>query len=401
MDRRGRRHVRRGRAGDRGRARHAWARPTPTTSPRPPRRRPRRRRSGRRCRTPRAPRVLRKAGDLWAEHAEEIRDWNVREVGAIPPMAGFAMHVAAEECYEAASLPGQPIGEVLPSEQPRLSMARQVPAGVVAVISPFNVPIILGIRSVAPALALGNAVHPQARPAHRGHRRHRDGADLRGGRAAGRRAADAARRQGRRRGDGHRPARPGHLVHRLDRGRPVDRRARRPPPQARPPRARRQLRAARPRRRRRRAGGGADRLGVVPPPGPDLHDHRPLLRRRRDLRRLRRAAGREGRPPAGRRPGHRAGRPRAGHRRGLARQDPRAGHRQRRPGRPAGRRWRVRPALLPAHRARRGPAQLTGLHRGGLRPGRAGHPGLVGRGRRPPRRARASTASRSASSPAT
>ena len=73
-------------------------------------------------------------------------------------MADFAMHVAAEECYQAASLPGQPIGQVLPSEQPRLSMARQVPAGVVAVISPFNVPIILGIRSVAPALALGNAV---------------------------------------------------------------------------------------------------------------------------------------------------------------------------------------------------------------------------------------------------
>src|SRR6476661_5894683 len=78
--------------------------------------------------------VLRSAGDLWA------------------------MHVAAEECYQAASLPGHPIGQVLPSEQPRLSMARQLPAGVVAVISPFNVPIILGIRSVAPALALGNAV---------------------------------------------------------------------------------------------------------------------------------------------------------------------------------------------------------------------------------------------------
>src|SRR6478736_1043352 len=102
--------------------------------------------------------VLRRAGDLWAEHADEIRDWNVREVGAIPPMADFAMHVAAEECYQAAALPGLPIGQVLPSEQPRLSMARQLPAGVVAVISPFNVPIILGIRSVAPALALGNAV---------------------------------------------------------------------------------------------------------------------------------------------------------------------------------------------------------------------------------------------------
>src|SRR5690242_16335692 len=102
--------------------------------------------------------VLRRAGDLWAEHADEIRDWNVREVGAIPPLADFAMHVAAQECYQASALPGQPIGQVLPSEEPRLSMARQVPAGVVGVISPFNVPIILGIRSVAPALALGNAV---------------------------------------------------------------------------------------------------------------------------------------------------------------------------------------------------------------------------------------------------
>ncbi len=102
--------------------------------------------------------VLRRAGDLWSEHAEEISGWNVREVGTVPGMAGFALHVAAEECYEAASLPSRPLGEILPSEQPRLSMARRMPAGVVSVISPFNVPIILGIRSVAPALALGNAV---------------------------------------------------------------------------------------------------------------------------------------------------------------------------------------------------------------------------------------------------
>ena len=36
--------------------------------------------------------------------------------------------------------------------------ARRVPAGVVGVIAPFNVPTILAIRAVAPALALGNAV---------------------------------------------------------------------------------------------------------------------------------------------------------------------------------------------------------------------------------------------------
>ena len=102
--------------------------------------------------------VLRRAGDLFHRHAEELAGWNVREVGAVPGMAGFSLHVAAEECYTSSGLPGASLGELLPSEQPRLSMAKRVPAGVVGVISPFNVPLILSIRSVAPALALGNAV---------------------------------------------------------------------------------------------------------------------------------------------------------------------------------------------------------------------------------------------------
>ncbi len=102
--------------------------------------------------------ILRRAGQLWEEYADEIGEWNIREVGAIPPLAGFALHVSAAECYEAAALPSAPLGSILSSEQPRLSLAEQVPVGVVGVISPFNVPLILGIRAVAPALALGNAV---------------------------------------------------------------------------------------------------------------------------------------------------------------------------------------------------------------------------------------------------
>src|SRR6185295_18588463 len=51
-----------------------------------------------------------------------------------------------------------PYGELLRSSMPRLSMSRRVPVGVVGVIAPFNVPTILSIRAVAPALALGNAV---------------------------------------------------------------------------------------------------------------------------------------------------------------------------------------------------------------------------------------------------
>ena len=102
--------------------------------------------------------VLRRAGDLWQQSAEEITGWLVRETGAIAPFAGFQIETSAQECYEASALASAPYGELLRSGLPRLSMARRVPVGTVGVIAPFNVPTILAIRAVAPALALGNAV---------------------------------------------------------------------------------------------------------------------------------------------------------------------------------------------------------------------------------------------------
>jgi benzaldehyde dehydrogenase (NAD) len=102
--------------------------------------------------------VLRRAGMLFTEHADEISRWIIRETGAIPPKAGLEIHVAEQECFEASALASHPYGELLHSAKPRMSMARRLPAGVVGVISPFNFPLILSIRSVAPALAVGNAV---------------------------------------------------------------------------------------------------------------------------------------------------------------------------------------------------------------------------------------------------
>ncbi|HXT91658.1 MAG TPA: benzaldehyde dehydrogenase [Trebonia sp.] len=102
--------------------------------------------------------VLRRAALLWEENAQEIEGWVIRESGKIGPAAQFETHVSVQEIYEAATLPSRPYGELLQSEQPRLSFAERVPVGVVGVISPFNFPQILSIRSVAPALALGNAV---------------------------------------------------------------------------------------------------------------------------------------------------------------------------------------------------------------------------------------------------
>lgn len=102
--------------------------------------------------------VLRRAAGLLEKHAEELTGFMVREAGAVPAMAGFNVYVATQECYEAATLASRPLGEILPTALPRLSLLRRVPVGVVGVISPFNAPLILSSRSVAPALALGNAV---------------------------------------------------------------------------------------------------------------------------------------------------------------------------------------------------------------------------------------------------
>src|SRR4051812_25072433 len=102
--------------------------------------------------------VLRRAGALWEEHAAEIQDWIVRETGAVPGKAQLETSIAAQECYGASGLPSHPYGELLPTTAPRLSLARRRPVGVVGVIAPFNFPLILSIRSVAPALALGNGV---------------------------------------------------------------------------------------------------------------------------------------------------------------------------------------------------------------------------------------------------
>ena len=146
----------------------------------------------------------------------------------------------------------------------------------------------------------------QAGPAHLGLRRRRARPGLRGGRPARGPAARAARRPGHRRGADHRPAGADHLVHRLHRRRPSHRRAGRPPPQADAPGAGRQLRPGHPRRRRRGQGGLGRRLGLVPAPGADLHDHRQAPGPRGGLRRLRGGAVGEGLAPPGRRPGLRA-----------------------------------------------------------------------------------------------
>ena len=69
------------------------------------------------------------------------------ETGYVPEI----FHAAAASSYA-------PIGEVIPSEHGKLSLALRQPVGVVSVISPWNFPVLLTGRGIAFALAAGNTV---------------------------------------------------------------------------------------------------------------------------------------------------------------------------------------------------------------------------------------------------
>jgi len=103
--------------------------------------------------------IVRRAAELLDVHRQEIAEWMIRESGCIPPKADVEINASIGQLDQAASLISHPLGHVLPSLTPgRTSTARRVPVGVVGVITPWNFPIVLAMRSLGPALALGNTV---------------------------------------------------------------------------------------------------------------------------------------------------------------------------------------------------------------------------------------------------
>jgi benzaldehyde dehydrogenase (NAD) len=103
--------------------------------------------------------ILRRAAEVYETHREELGTWTQRETGAVHNKMHHEQNFTVGELNAAAAMPFQPYGQLVPTVVPgRLSMLRRVPAGVIGAITPWNSPSVLGMRVVAPALALGNAV---------------------------------------------------------------------------------------------------------------------------------------------------------------------------------------------------------------------------------------------------
>ncbi|MEV8452021.1 aldehyde dehydrogenase family protein [Streptomyces sp. NPDC052095] len=103
--------------------------------------------------------VLERALRIVEEREAEISDAIVAELGGTRLKAAFELHLAKEFLRESVQLALRPTGQILPSPtEGKENRVYRVPVGVVGVISPFNFPFLLSLKSVAPALALGNAV---------------------------------------------------------------------------------------------------------------------------------------------------------------------------------------------------------------------------------------------------
>jgi benzaldehyde dehydrogenase (NAD) len=103
--------------------------------------------------------ILRRAAEVLMSRREELAALLVRESGSIRGKAEAELAGGAGELMAAAALAEQDLQRPLPTREPdRTALSRRVPVGVVGVITPWNFPVVLALRSVAPALALGNAV---------------------------------------------------------------------------------------------------------------------------------------------------------------------------------------------------------------------------------------------------
>lgn len=103
--------------------------------------------------------AMSRAVALMDDRKDEITGWIRGETGGTRAKAELEWKLARTVTAEAAGIPTRMAGEILPaSTRGKESLVERRPAGVVTVISPFNFPWQLSMRSVAPALACGNAV---------------------------------------------------------------------------------------------------------------------------------------------------------------------------------------------------------------------------------------------------
>ena len=97
--------------------------------------------------------------DALEAHEDDVLEILAAEAGGTDAMAGTSVDLAHDQLREAATYPNRVKGEHRQSNIPgKEHIVKRQPKGVVTVISPWNFPLNLSMRAIAPAVALGNTV---------------------------------------------------------------------------------------------------------------------------------------------------------------------------------------------------------------------------------------------------
>lgn len=89
----------------------------------------------------------------------ELRDLIIRETGGTAQKAEEELGQAVNQLLNSATQLTENAGSILPPyKQGKISLSRAVPLGVIGLIVPWNYPMSLAMRALAPGLAYGNAV---------------------------------------------------------------------------------------------------------------------------------------------------------------------------------------------------------------------------------------------------
>jgi aldehyde dehydrogenase (NAD+) len=103
--------------------------------------------------------ILEGAIEYVKQHETEITEIIIDELGGTPLKAFFEIGLVKNIIKEASTYPMRMVGRIIPSAvDGKENRLYRVPVGVVGVISPFNFPFFLSMRSVAPAVGAGNGV---------------------------------------------------------------------------------------------------------------------------------------------------------------------------------------------------------------------------------------------------
>ncbi len=103
-------------------------------------------------------RIIFKLAAAIRENGKELVDMEVREHGTPIMIARSFIGAGSDLTEYTASIARAQLGQVIPALPNTLSYLQRVPIGVCAVITPWNVPLMMMVAMVTPALVTGNTV---------------------------------------------------------------------------------------------------------------------------------------------------------------------------------------------------------------------------------------------------